>query len=513
MTMKNQQISILERILLVIFSLCLIHSFWAIGAGWNNPLIDEHSFRQTQTAISVFYLLKGGPWLAYETPIFGFPWSIPMEFPLYQGIVALLAQVFPAPLDQTGRFVSAFFFYASLLPLYGVLYYLGIARVYRWIFLSLFLASPLYLFWSRTFLIESTALFFCIAYSFWIALYFRKNYPIYALIFASICGIAGGLTKATTFAVFLLLSVLWIGINFLEKKDLNNILKRIILPLAAFCILPVLATKLWVSFSDGQKLLNPMTSDFLISSSLHDWNFGTISQKLSRSEWRKYLQRTGDDVFGNAILMIIVLCILPFFTKYKRFIFSSIALFLIVPIIFTNLHFIHNYYAYANAIFLLVAAGFTVTGFVDKSQKIGKYAGLSILIAILISQFYFYQNVWYPKATFYGKASLEVARETQKLTSERGVVVIFSQDWNATIPYYSQRRSLMVFNRDKEKKFEFGMAKLAAANYRVEAMLFCGRYRQGIERKQGFLRQYRFDETASFANKRCEIYLPVDAVR
>ena len=132
-----------EKILLLIFAACLIHSFWGISRGWNNPLIDAHAFRQTQTAISVFYLLKGSPWLAYETPVLGVPWSIPMEFPLYQGIVAILVKLLQTPIDQTGRFVSAFFFYLSLIPIYVILSYLQVARAFRWLFEFIFSQSSL----------------------------------------------------------------------------------------------------------------------------------------------------------------------------------------------------------------------------------------------------------------------------------------------------------------------------------------------------------------------------------
>jgi hypothetical protein len=222
-----------EKILLLIFAVCLIHSLWAISRGWNNPLIDAHAFRQTQTAISVFYLLKGSPWLAYETPVLGVPWSIPMEFPLYQGIVAILVKLFQTPIDQTGRFVSAFFFYLSLIPIYVILSYLQVARAFRWLFLSLFLASPLYLFWARTFMIESTALFFSLAYLACIAVYFRYKSPIIALL-ACLFGIAASLTKVTTMAGFLILACVWIGINWFKKDSSRNLAKDLLIPVVVF---------------------------------------------------------------------------------------------------------------------------------------------------------------------------------------------------------------------------------------------------------------------------------------
>ena len=77
------------NIFLIIFIISYIYSLWSLSIGWTNPILDQHGFRQTQTAISTYYLLQGSPWLAYETTVLGFPWSIPMEFPLYQWLVAL----------------------------------------------------------------------------------------------------------------------------------------------------------------------------------------------------------------------------------------------------------------------------------------------------------------------------------------------------------------------------------------------------------------------------------------
>src|SRR2546426_4626680 len=104
-----------------IFAVCLIWAAFMATVGWNNGLSDAHGFRQTQTALTSYYLMQGGPFLKYETPILGAPWSIPFEFPLYQWIVAEIAALFQTPLEQTGRFVSELFFGLSLLVLWEIL--------------------------------------------------------------------------------------------------------------------------------------------------------------------------------------------------------------------------------------------------------------------------------------------------------------------------------------------------------------------------------------------------------
>ena len=88
------------------FGSLLVFSLWAVSCGWTHNLLDAHGFRQTQTAISTYYLLKGSSVLAYETPVLGPPWSIPFEFPLYQWLVALAVAVLDLNIESAGRLVS-----------------------------------------------------------------------------------------------------------------------------------------------------------------------------------------------------------------------------------------------------------------------------------------------------------------------------------------------------------------------------------------------------------------------
>ena len=493
-----------EKILLLIFAVCLIHSLWAISRGWNNPLIDAHAFRQTQTAISVFYLLKGSPWLAYETPVLEVPWSIPLEFPLYQGIVAILVKLLQTPIDQTGRFVSAFFFYLSLIPIYVILSYLQVARAFRWLFLSLFLASPLYLFWARTFMIESTALFFSLAYLACIAVYFRYKSPIIALL-ACLFGIAASLTKVTTMAGFLILACVWIGINWFKKDSSRNLAKDLLIPVVVFIIIPFLIAKIWVNFTDAQKLLNPMAADFITSKALRDWNFGTIAQKLSRSQWRNYLTMTLNDVFGGLIISVMALVILPIFTSKKLLSYGLSLLFILTVAIFTNLHFVHNYYPYANAIFLLGASGFTIMGLIEKKRKIWQSVGWFFLALILLSQLQFYRAFWYP-IKLHGDSYLEIASQVQTVTSPEGVLLIYGDYWSSLIPYYSQRRALMIHNQASEEESKNALYKLSRANYQVEAIVFCRKTRENREDKKYLNSLYNPNDKPVFSNKRCDIY-------
>src|SRR5947199_7995289 len=65
--------TLLIVVLVDILFLVALHSAYWLFAGINQPIADLHQFRQTQTAITAYWLANGGPWLAYETPVLGYP--------------------------------------------------------------------------------------------------------------------------------------------------------------------------------------------------------------------------------------------------------------------------------------------------------------------------------------------------------------------------------------------------------------------------------------------------------
>jgi hypothetical protein len=101
---------------------------------WNKPLLDMHSFRQTQTAMSAFYMAEDARmFFDYITPVLGKPWQIPMEVPIYQWIVARWHNVSGMGLDQGGKLISIVFWLACLWLIWRLLGLLGFSRPQRFI--------------------------------------------------------------------------------------------------------------------------------------------------------------------------------------------------------------------------------------------------------------------------------------------------------------------------------------------------------------------------------------------
>src|SRR6516164_8745732 len=65
-----------------------------LPVNWRRPLLEYHDFRQTQTALTAYWYVRDGiDLLRPPLPVFGANHAaIPMEFPAYQALVALLVK-------------------------------------------------------------------------------------------------------------------------------------------------------------------------------------------------------------------------------------------------------------------------------------------------------------------------------------------------------------------------------------------------------------------------------------
>src|SRR4051812_35514617 len=190
------------RPLVWLFVGMLALTLWLTTRGWQNSILDRHEFRQLQTATSAYWLREDGYKLDYELPLFGPPWSIPMEFPVHQWIVATTSNVLGTPLEQTARGVGIFFLLALLPAVYGLAGFFGLAPSRRLLVAAAVLASPTYLFYSRAFMIETTALCFSTWFLYAIGRAVRDN-CIRCAVGATVFAVLAALAKTTTFLVFL----------------------------------------------------------------------------------------------------------------------------------------------------------------------------------------------------------------------------------------------------------------------------------------------------------------------
>lgn len=435
-----------DRPLVVTFWLMLAAALWCWSLSWNAPILDRHEFRQLQTAESSYWMKQDGFRLDYETPLFGPPsWSIPMEFPVYEWCVAKVSRVTGLPLDQSGRATSILFLLATLPAICGLAGLAGLSRPGRLLVAAAVLSSPVYLFYGRTFMIESTALCFSTWFLLGIGRCVRDLSWRWSLV-AIVCGVLAALAKVTTFAVYCFPAAglaLWLGWPHWQAR---KIAARRVWYALALCGLPVLISVVigqkWVQHADAIKDANPF-SGFLKSSEMTAWNWGTLDQRLSLSVWNEVWSNVRQFVLSESAAVVVLIGATVAASGMRRFALASAAAFLAGPLLFTNLYFRHDYYYSANGLLLLGGAGVLLAGMWNSRMlpRPAKFAALALFFGAQLLCFYRGYGFNHRRPLPQPPGIATVIRET---VPRDGVVLIYGWDWDSRIPYYSERRAIMV---------------------------------------------------------------------
>jgi hypothetical protein len=451
---EQKRASAIATAIIVLGLLGLIFNVCAIFVGFHHTLYDFHGFRQTQTALTVDSLLQGGSFLRYETPVLGPPWAIPFEFPLYQGIVAEVVRLFGTRVEETGRAVSILFFYLCFFPLASILRLLRFRDIQIVLVLAIFAVSPLYIFWSRVFMIESTALFFSLMY---VEQMFRMTlreppWQYRHMIGAAMFGILGGLVKVTTFAPYFLLGVGLAAWHVWGLHRGRTIRLRRIAAAAFFTgLLPVAFTELWTKFADSVKAQNPLGVVLISTSkSILAWTFGTLGQRLQLHSYH-VLESRIDSQIGFLIAGVLIAGInagvqvaggnSPF-RRWNRAAATCVVLYAGTTMLFFNLHVIHEYYPYSTALFLVVAIGALIAPTLDLPGR-KAWVGVALLAIEMVSCVGYYHWRYYPIQSFDSPGRPETAAILDQTTSAQGVILVTGLLWSPELPYQSRRRAIM----------------------------------------------------------------------
>ena len=433
----------------LVLLLCLLFYAATTFPYLSKPLLDEHSFRQCQTAISVRWLaadLNPLRMFVYETPLLGAPWRLPFEFPLYQWLAAGVSRLTPWKLETCCRIVAALFHLACLWPLWRILRLCGGSPRLWKITACLFLMAPVLQHWSRTALIETTAVYLALEYLAAMVAWIRWRSP-WSLGAAAFFAVLAVLVKVTTFPPFAAAA----GVAcLLSECPLHWHDRRLIAPvkrLTAAALPLALALgclTVWLDASDAAKKLNPIAAVLASSSDLmKEWNYGTLSQKTSLDLWYSTLvKRAVPEAIGWPGLCVLVGGMIAVGTGTRIGVAVLLVLYVLPFMLFTNLHIVHTYYQAANAVWLVAALALILD---QLCCRVPKRLGIFLVLLCLGGQAYasksFLQMERWPHANDW---RLVVAQRLQQVVSPDAVVVYVNFEWSPEIAFYSERRAIYV---------------------------------------------------------------------
>ncbi|HND61910.1 MAG TPA: hypothetical protein PLB90_10565 [Opitutaceae bacterium] len=428
-----------------LFLAVLALHLWAATVGWRYGMLPGNTFRQAQTALTTHFIAREpGLSLAYPTPVLGKPWSIPMEFPLYQWTVAALQRTLHVPLVEAARAVSLACFYLALPAVWLLLAEFGLDRARRWLVLAFVPAVPVYVFYTRAVLIESMALMFA---AWFLAAYvtgLRRSHGGW-LTAATALGVLAILVKVTTVFLFLvpiggfLLHAAWRA-NQAAPEARAAAWRRV--AWAALALAPVAAAGLaWVAFGDSVKAHNP-AADMLTSGPQRLYNFGVLADRISPDYWRRWTSMVGTAAINPWVLAAVAVMAVVASRRWRGWIVGSAGLFFLAPAVFPFLYAWHDYYYYANAGFLAVATGFAAVALLD--SRLPRWLGALLVVAALGLQARLYVTHYLPEQRVASDGQTALTHALSDLTAPDDVLVVAGQDWSAELPWATRRRALMI---------------------------------------------------------------------
>lgn len=416
-----------------------LYFLWVLAIGLDVPVTDWHGFRQSQTAISVYAMLNGGGWIDYETPVLGAPWTIPFEAPVYHWSVALLATILPVGLDAAGRITSALYLLGTIIV--GVrLLRLLVPKddILPLLFIALMLVSPQHVFWGRTFLIETCALFFGTLFLYAAIRFYREpNGTFFGLMLGA--SLLGVLAKSTTWPAFAVaFAFFWAG-EVLMHRNVKFTPAASVLGVG---IASVAAAVLWNAHADGLKAQS-ILGTYILSGKLNEWNFGSMAQRFGAQLWKDLLPtRMLPEAIGDFWPVILIAAThLLRLNVYAALALAGGTLYVVPIMLFTNLHMVHAYYQTACAAFLIAGVAALLAGMIANGRRI--LAGLAFAL-ILAGQWHYFDTQRLPmiEQPLLSSSGYVAALAARDLIPEDRSIYVFGYDWSSEVNYYAQRRGV-----------------------------------------------------------------------
>jgi hypothetical protein len=353
-----------------------------------------------------------------------------------------------APLDACGRLVSAFFVLAILWPVFLIAKatHAPTARRVTLLTGALWLFAPTVVFWGRTFLIESTTAFLSLGWlAFYIRFLIRRNYIdcLVCLLF----GVLAAVVKITAFAAFVAVGFIYTCIYILDRRD--RFLKAIptLLLAAGTVAIPAAALLSWGRFTDGLLAQNPLTS-LLRVSSIPEWYFGVWSDHWSKSLWDWTIRRRDlPEALGNAwYIAAFGLAILGLRRRSFWWCTTLLIGFISGYLFFPRLRMNNPYYLLENAILLCAVVAIVTNELLCLGYYIPAYLILGITVAGQLWTLHNGADGIVLKDDLHRHPYYLAGLAVKAATPPDSVIVGFGLDWGADVPYFADRRAIIIAN-------------------------------------------------------------------
>lgn len=499
-----------NRLLTGLFFIALIFSLGGVAYHWTMGFMAGHEFRQAHTAIVAYYIDKQDNFgLLYEVPIFGKPWvSLLLEVPIYEWAVVLLSRATGLPHVIAARTITAACFYLTLPAVWLLLGRLGLPRPRRLLVLALVLSAPVYIFYSRAFLMDSMAF---MASAWWLLAFVRtmdeRRWPW--LVLAIVAGTAAALIKSAILAVWMVPGaaygawMLWRDLR--ARAGWGPPVKTLLWGLATVAV-ALGMLRAWVGFTDPFKEAHASAWIFTSKNlSQGNWGLFDFDALLSAHLWR-YLLACWDQAIMSRWL-ILALLVTGLVLPAVRWRVAGLAVLFFVPqLLFPYAYAYQDYYFYACAVFLHAALGYALLGLWD--SRLPRWVAGLVLVLPLVTQATTYWRDYRVQQSVVHHGGYPFTDVIRELTPKNSVIVVAGADWAAMTPLYAQRKALMIRNGLEHDHAYLERALAELADEEVSAVVLYGPLRSNRDLLDRIAARFDVNtEVPTFSFSTIDIYI------
>ncbi|HYK99121.1 MAG TPA: glycosyltransferase family 39 protein [Candidatus Acidoferrales bacterium] len=441
-----RRVAVDVRILVALLVVAVIPRLPTLG----QPLLEQHSFRQTWTAWTAeLFHERGFDLFRPLVPIFGPPFVLPSEFPLFQTLGAVVMTL-GVPTDPAMRIAGLVTFIGCAVALWLFARDLSDGRT-ALVAVAIFVTTPLALLWSRTSMIEYLALGAGIAYV-WAGMRWRDGrgprwWPV-ALLF----GVVAALVKPPTFAACAI--PLFLARDRIEPAAaLSYVRTRLDPRLIALGAIPLAASLAWLAYGDSIKATEPAASFLQSTGPLwRTYYYGSFANRVDPIQ----LDRVGGELttlaIGRFVVAFVALGIAAAVRAPRASLWAGIIASIVLPIeIFWGAYRQHDYYfvAVSAQLALLAAAGAMWSWRRMRTNTARAVVG-ALVVATIAASLWYDSGYWtrtYDNA--YDPGGLAApARLIAADTRPTDDVLVVGLGYDPTVLYYAKRDGLMLTNEN-----------------------------------------------------------------
>jgi hypothetical protein len=227
-------------------------------------------------------------------------------------------------------------------------------------------------------------------------------------------------------------------------------------PLLIPAVLSALAGLGWTRFSDVYKSDRQFTQ-FLVSQSMTEWNFGSVEQRLDTLGWSMIFGYS-EAIVGLLLIFFLLLISALIFWGNRATIIALASTLLIGPMIFFNLYYMHGYYLAAiyPALVIVMAAGIVGVAKTIRTDPLRSNSARWSVMAtatfgLLVMAWISPEGQLVSQRSSEGLYQFPLAQEIVDNTPVDAGVITVGCDWNPGFSYLSGRKTLMLSGRNPDE--------------------------------------------------------------